>query len=126
MSKNWTPNELQAASAAMKAAAQMSFEEFCKELIEQERLIKMMTEKQAKNPIESLLPLQEDESIEPFPCPRCGHPRMLPGVRNALSRRAKVYICSECGMDESLRDMAGLPPLPLNLWNMAVSFSEKE
>lgn len=29
MSRDWTPNELAAASAAMKAAGYMSYEEFC-------------------------------------------------------------------------------------------------
>lgn len=32
MSRDWTPEELQAASAAMKAAGHMSYEEFCEEL----------------------------------------------------------------------------------------------
>lgn len=33
MSRDWTPDELQAASAAMKTAGHMGYEEFCKELI---------------------------------------------------------------------------------------------
>lgn len=41
MSKDWTPAELQAASAAMKAAGHMSYEEFCDEL--------------AKNPLKLVL-----------------------------------------------------------------------
>lgn len=32
MSKDWTPEELAAASKAMKAAGNMSYEEFCEEL----------------------------------------------------------------------------------------------
>lgn len=32
MSRDWTPDELAAASAAMKAAGHMSYEEFCEEL----------------------------------------------------------------------------------------------
>ena len=32
MSKDWTPEELAAASEAMKAAGNMSYEEFCEEL----------------------------------------------------------------------------------------------
>lgn len=32
MSKDWSPNELTAASAAMKAAGHMGYEEFCMEL----------------------------------------------------------------------------------------------
>ena len=38
----------------------------------------------------------------------------------------KVYICDACGMDEALRDMAGLEPLPLNQWAMPLSFTEEE
>ena len=32
MSRDWTPDELAAASAAMKAEGHMSYEEFCEEL----------------------------------------------------------------------------------------------
>ena len=32
MSRDWTPEELAAASAAMKAEGHMSYEEFCEEL----------------------------------------------------------------------------------------------
>ncbi len=32
MSRDWTPDELQAASTAMKAAGRLSYEEFCDEL----------------------------------------------------------------------------------------------
>lgn len=32
MSRDWTPKELAAASAAMKAEGHMSYEEFCEEL----------------------------------------------------------------------------------------------
>lgn len=35
MSRDWTPEELQAASAAMIAAGHMSYEEFCAELARQ-------------------------------------------------------------------------------------------
>lgn len=37
MSRDWTPDELQAASAAMRAAGHMGYEEFCEELERQER-----------------------------------------------------------------------------------------
>lgn len=37
MSKDWTPDELAAASAAMKAAGHMGYEEFCMELDRQAR-----------------------------------------------------------------------------------------
>ena len=42
MSRDWTPDELQAASAAMKAAGHMRYEEFCEELKKQEGGIKLM------------------------------------------------------------------------------------
>lgn len=32
LSRDWTPDELTAASSAMKAAGHMSYEEFCEEL----------------------------------------------------------------------------------------------
>jgi hypothetical protein len=42
MSRDWTPEELQAVSAAMKAAGEMSYEEFCAEL---ERQVKEAEQK---------------------------------------------------------------------------------
>ena len=78
-----------------------------------------MNNQEAKELIESLMPLQERGAH--FPCPRCGYDRMNEKpVRNALSRYARVYICSECGMDEALRDMAGADPLPFSAWGMAL------
>lgn len=35
MSRNWTRDELQAASAAMKAGGQLSYEEFCRSISQQ-------------------------------------------------------------------------------------------
>ena len=76
-----------------------------------------------KKLIEELMPMQERGMR--FLCPRCGHERMnKKPVRNALSRYAHVYICDECGMDEALRDMAGMPPLPFEEWGMAAIFTE--
>ncbi|MCD8073644.1 MAG: hypothetical protein LUF27_01170 [Lachnospiraceae bacterium] len=40
MSRDWTQEELQTASAAMKAAGHMSYEEFCEELHRQEEQTK--------------------------------------------------------------------------------------
>lgn len=41
-------------------------------------------------------------------CPRCGIRSMSkPMHRNALSRRADIYICDECGMEEAVKDMLG-------------------
>lgn len=85
------------------------------------------SEEEAKKLIESLLPMQENPSPDGhlFPCPRCGRDRMnCAAVRNSLSRRANVYICNECGMDEAMLDMAGMPPLPLNEWGMVIGFDE--
>ena len=45
-------------------------------------------------------------------------------VENAISRRVKAYICSDCGMEEALLDMAGKPPLPLKEWGMILAFAE--
>lgn len=51
-----------------------------------------------------------------FPCPRCGRMIMHKNpVRNALSRRAQVYVCDACGMEEALEDMAG-NHVPLSSW----------
>jgi len=79
---------------------------------------KKMTIEEARELIESLKAMQENpEGGYVFPCPRCGHHRMeKASVRNALSRRADVYICSECGTDEAMRDMTGQDPMPLDQW----------
>lgn len=83
------------------------------------------TIEEAKKLVESLIVLQEEG--DKFPCPRCGHDRMDHNpVRNALSRRAKVYICNECGTEEALFDMAGKDPLPLNEWAMVRGFDNED
>lgn len=76
----------------------------------------MRTEAEAKELIESLKPIQERK--KKFPCPRCGHYRMdvQHPYRNALSRRADVYICSVCGMDEAIRDWLAEEPIPFTQW----------
>ena len=52
-----------------------------------------------------------------FACPRCGSMKMDEAVaRNALSRRADVYICDACGMEEALEDAGIIPEMPLRLW----------
>lgn len=41
-----------------------------------------------------------------LPCPRCGLLRMKEDLySNAFSRRADVYVCDPCGMEEALEDM---------------------
>ena len=52
-----------------------------------------------------------------FACPRCGKMTMDAEsvTRNALSRRATVYICDACGMQEALEDMMD-SITPLTAW----------
>ena len=41
-----------------------------------------------------------------IPCPRCGNYTMKGRITtNALSRRADIYICDLCGMQEAIDDM---------------------
>lgn len=81
------------------------------------------TEEWAKELVEGLGEMQHNGTGEGFPCPRCGHDRMDDViVRNALSRYADVYICSQCGTDEALRDMAGKGSLPFLEWGMPMGF----
>lgn len=83
-------------------------------------------EDRAKAMIESLTTLQEHPSTDGylFPCPRCGHDRMDRNpVRNALSRRANVYICNTCGREEAIMDMKGIPPLPFSEWAMPMGLA---
>lgn len=55
-----------------------------------------------------------------FACPRCGKMAMdtKSVTRNALSRRATVYICDACGTEEALEDMLG-NRMPLVAWAIA-------
>lgn len=52
-----------------------------------------------------------------FACPRCGKMTMdaESATHNALSRRATVYICDACGMQEALEDMMD-SRTPLTAW----------
>lgn len=56
-----------------------------------------------------------------FACPRCGKMTMDTEsvTRNALSRRAAVYICDSCGTEEALEDMGAMSKLPLREWAIA-------
>lgn len=84
----------------------------------------MITNERAKTLLEGFQPMQEKPGEgPPFTCPRCGYRRMNEiAVRNAKSRQINVYICDQCGMDEALRDAAGLSPIPLNKWTMVQTF----
>lgn len=58
----------------------------------------------------------ENQQKGHFACPRCGRMDMDNNpVHNALSRRAQVYVCDACGVEEALEDMAG-NRLPLSSW----------
>lgn len=53
-------------------------------------------------------------------CPRCGRNTMdLNLYRNALSRRADVYICSDCDGAEALADYFNVVD-DLNNWDIAM------
>ena len=78
---------------------------------------KNMSEEAAKVLIERFAAKQKGGD---YLCPRCGRPVMASDpVRNALSRRATVYVCDECGMIEALEDMPGAFKLPLSVWSIA-------
>lgn len=58
---------------------------------------------------------QEDSSLY---CPRCGKMTLKSKLyRNALSRRAKVHICSDCGLEEAVDDADGIED-PLDEWDI--------
>lgn len=40
-----------------------------------------------------------------LPCPRCGREMDETLSHNSFSRRADVYVCSHCGMEEAIEDM---------------------
>ena len=71
-------------------------------------------EKSAKATIEGFAVKQQGGH---FACPRCGKMAMDAEsvTRNALSRRANVYVCDACGMQEALEDMAD-SRTPLTAW----------
>ena len=106
MSKDWTPEELQAASDAMAAAGLPSFDEFSA----------MFETEDAKKKIEAFAKVQTDGIHF---CPRCGHMTVKDRLHtNAWSRHADVYICDACGTDEAMRDFARCP-LPATEWAIA-------
>lgn len=78
-----------------------------------------MTEEQSKQLIERFAEKQRGGH---FACPRCGKMRMNAesATRNALSRRATVYICDACGMIEAIEDMMGSRS-PLTSWGISLT-----
>lgn len=61
--------------------------------------------------------VQQEAAGRHFACPRCGKMTMDSEsvTHNALSRRATVYICDACGMQEALEDMMD-SRTPLTAW----------
>ena len=105
MSRDWTQEEIQAASDAMKAAGQMGYEEFTAEVEAIDKIVRFARRQRASC----------------YPCPRCGCWTMNDDpIRNAQSRRAKVYICDACGTEEALEDYTG-QSTPLASWAIAKS-----
>ncbi len=51
-------------------------------------------------------------------CPRCGKKaaHCTDPIFGALSRRADIYVCSECGLEEANEDYYGFDKLPLSEW----------
>lgn len=47
---------------------------------------------------------QKQEEV--LPCPCCGGPLYTDLSKNALSRRADIYVCPDCGVKEGLEDVA--------------------
>lgn len=109
MSRDWTPEEIQAASAAMQEAGEMSYEEFTEAVAATE---------DAKMKIDAFAKFQAEGDGLHF-CPRCGNMTVKTRLHtNAWSRHANVYICDACGMDEAVRDWQK-NPLPLKEWAIA-------
>ena len=48
-------------------------------------------------------------------CPRCGA-ELASFKRHALSRRAPITVCDECGTKEALEDAGFIPKKPLSDW----------
>ena len=104
MSKDWTPEELKAASEAMERAGFMSYEESTMELEAVDKIMRFAKVQRKFN----------------FPCPRCGKWSMdKDPIRNALSRRVNVYICNSCGTAEAMEDYFGHPTM-FSEWEIAM------
>lgn len=78
-----------------------------------------MNENEAKALIDLFAKKQQDGR---FACPRCGKMSMDTEsvTRNALSRRATIYICDACGTQEAIEDMMGSRS-PLTAWAIAAA-----
>lgn len=110
MSRDWTPEELQKAIQIMKVSGNMSYEEFCEYLDDQD----------AHASVERFGKVQ----TENITCPRCGKPNMRDPIHtNALSRFVDVYICNQCGMAEAIMSYTGTPPR-LSNWAIIEAVNE--
>ena len=49
-------------------------------------------------------------------CPMCGNRMPADDMKNSLSRYWNVYICSECGNNEAMRDFYGIKPMKPFEW----------
>jgi len=60
---------------------------------------------ETKDILDSWRKIQNTDAI--LPCPRCGKMTMDTDLlHNALSRRADVYICNSCGIEEAMEDFS--------------------
>ena len=78
-----------------------------------------MNENEVKALIDRFAKKQQDGRVA---CPRCGKMSMDTEsfTRNALSRRATIYICDACGTQEAIEDMMGSRS-PLTVWAIAAA-----
>lgn len=113
MSKTWNEEELKIASAQMKNMGHMTYEEFCEYLKEYPAYI---TDENISTDVIAAFKGRQ-LSGEKMPCPRCGENNMrIPATHNAVSRRADIFICEACGMEEAIYDAQGHNPLPFQYW----------
>ena len=73
---------------------------------------------EARNHVKDIKSNQEDPCIDSLVCPRCGRVVENENLqRLVLSRYADVYICSVCGIQETMINDI----LPLHRWSHAKS-----
>lgn len=76
-----------------------------------------------KQTIEDFAKVQRERH---YPCPRCGRDTMDENpIRNSLSRRADVYICDMCGLQEAMEDMMD-SRTPLSEWSIVKGAARQE
>ena len=103
----WIPNN------ARKHKAVLLTEELCRDgertklLFEMKQIVELQWEKDLKH----------YNNGEDCYCLRCGNLLNKKLAHNSFSRHADVYICSECGMDEAVRNYPGNHALNMNEWS---------